>query len=187
MRTWDTAISFGLNTWIRRPQVTTWPARLFAACAVGFVALAVWFFVVGFGLVAGASGKSAQRGDALAVVAIMLGYALVSAIEARQYARRGLLLSSDGIVIRNLRGTKRVSLANAHAFSPGVPTGMSGPQPMLKLQQGADIGVGSLARNAARWRYERHLRELEPTCEELNRILVELQHNPATRPSPLSA
>jgi hypothetical protein len=63
-------------------------------------------------------------------------YAAVCEVLARRYAGRGLLMSADGIVVRNLWSTRRISVEDAGTFSPGVPAGMNGAVSDLEAADG---------------------------------------------------
>lgn len=157
------------NVWIRRPQVTARFARIFALCGCVFLLLALGGFL----------GYSDHRRPSLwldfGVVNLVWG-ALAAAL-VRQYARRGIRISADGILVRNLLSTRRIALADADGFAPGVAAGLIGPCPILKRRTGEPVSVGGLARVAATWRISENLRELEPLCVELNKLLSEMQEH----------
>lgn len=155
------------DAWLRRPQVTTWFARYFRI-------LGVLDLVVAFLFVVAAAQKNEPALGVVTSAFLVLGAAVCEGL-ARRYAGRGLLLSSDAVVVRNLLTTHRVSLDDAEHFSPGVPFGMHGPCPMLRCRTGVAVGVGGLGVAAATWRYEVTMRELEPVCALLNEVLDRLK------------
>jgi hypothetical protein len=170
------------DVWLRRRQVTTWLARFQRAVAVACV---FWSFVCAAATMAPGSRHS-EAGGVLAA-----GFLLLSAAECealgRRYARRGLFISSDGVIVRNLLSTQRVALDEAEQFTPAVRGGMSGPSPMLKCRTRASVGVGGLAIAALSWRYDVALRDLEPACAQLTVLLdhVKQASSPESVPSPV--
>jgi hypothetical protein len=123
--------------------------------------------------------KAAHRNNlALRVVfpALFVISAGITEASSRRYAGRGLLLSADGVIIRNLLSTQRVALDDAERFSPGVPAGMNGPCPMLRCRARSAVGVGGLGVAAFRWQYDVTLRDLEPLCALLNEVLDRLKN-----------
>ena len=154
--------------WIRTREATTWFARTVAVLAAGFVILAVAAL-----LSHGAPGARLLFGGvslALAAGAVWL---------ARSYAQRGLMISPDGVVIRNLMRTQRISLAEADGFRPEVPAGAGRPCPVLHLRDGHAVAVGGLARVDWLWHYEEQVRGLVPVCDELNGLLAQVARTAA--------
>jgi hypothetical protein len=163
------------DSWLRRPQVTTWFARYFRGLAVVCVLLA-------FCCAIQPTAANARDTEAVGVVAaafFLIGAAGCEAL-ARRYASRGLVLSANGIVVRNLLSTQRITLDDAERFSPGVPGGMNGPCPMLRCRTRRTVGVGGLGLAAFAWRYDLTLCELEPVCDRLSGLLDRLKQ--AARP-----
>jgi hypothetical protein len=168
------------DVWLRRRQVTTWLARFQRAVAAVCV---FWSFVCAAAAVAPGSRHS-EAGGLVAAVFLLLSAAGCEAL-GRRYARRGLFISSDGVVVCNLLSTQRVALDDTEQFTPGVRGGMSGPSPMLKCRTRASVGVGGLAIASLSWRYGVALRDLEPACAQLTALLdhVKQASSPESVPS----
>ncbi len=174
------------DSWLRRPQVTTWFARFFrglaAACVVFAICLAAICLAAICLAIHPAAPDARHEGAVGAVFAsFFLVYAAGCEALARRYASRGLFLSADAIIVRNLLSTQTIPLDDADSFSPGVPGGLSGPCPMLRCRTRSSVGVGGLGVAAFAWRYDATLRGLEPMCELLNGLLARLKDAP--RPS----
>jgi hypothetical protein len=161
------------DTWLRRRQVTTWIARYFRALAVFSVLVAACFLIIG-----PTSANHDAQTVGLAFAASFVVYAAFCEALARCYANRGLFVSADGIVVRNLFSTRRIGLHDAERFAPGVPAGLNGPCPMLMCRTGPAVGVGGLGVAALRWRYGAALGDLEPLCNLLNELLDGLRADP---------
>jgi hypothetical protein len=119
-------------------------------------------------MVQSAQRRASEPREGSAAAALFLPYAAAGEAVARRYARRGLLVSSDGIVVRNLLTTQTIALDDAQRFTPGVRGGLNGPRPMLTCRTRASVGAGGLAIAPPSWRYERALGDLEPACEQLS-------------------
>ena len=158
------------GSWLRRPQVTTRSARYFRVLAGVCLVLAFCFAI------APTAAHKDKQAVGVVVPALFVIFALISEALARRYAGRGLFLSADGVVVRNLMSTQRVALDDAERFSPGVPAGLNGPCPMLRCRARSAIGVGGLGVVAVAWRYDVTLRNLEPLCAVLNEVLDRLKH-----------
>jgi hypothetical protein len=155
---------------MRRAQVTSRFAHVFRTLEGCSVLLAVVF------MIAHPTNRNAH-GILVGLAVVFMFYAAVCEVLARRYAGRGLLMSADGIVVRNLWSARRISVEDAGTFSPGVPAGMNGPCPILKRRTGSSVGVGGLAVAAFRWRCDTVLRDLEPLCQRLNATLADLKHD----------
>jgi hypothetical protein len=130
-----------------------------------------------------ASANHLQRpGVWLGFGTINLVWAVLLAALARQYARRGLLISATGIVVRNLFSTHTIALTDAAGFVPGVAGGLGGPCLILKRHSSESVSVGAMARVAVVWRYGEHLRELQPLCVELEALVSEIAERNAIQP-----
>ncbi len=103
---------------------------------------------------------------------ISLAVAAPGVVLARRLVTTGLWIGPAGIVIRGPFSTRRVSLADADIFVPGVTGGGNGtPCPMLQLKPRGAIGVRALGREGVIFHYQRYLAALKPLCEELNAVL----------------
>lgn len=157
----------GSDGWIRTREATTWFARAAVLLAAGFMALAAACLL--------SHGAPSAR---VLLGAVSIGLAAGAVWLARSYAQRGVMISSDGVVIRNLFATRRVDLAEADHFSPEVPAGSGRPCPVLHLRQGRAVPVGGMARVAVVWRYALCVGELAPVCDELNGLLAQARRAP---------
>ncbi len=156
------------GSWIRTREATTWFARTATMLAAAFVALAL------------AASLSHGAAEARMLFGLLsLGLSVGAVWLARSYARRGVLISPDGVVIRNLFRTRRVDLAEAERFCPEVPAGAGRPCPVLHLSHGQTVPVGGMARVDVVWRYDLHISELGPVCDELNELLTRVKRDAA--------
>jgi hypothetical protein len=121
-------------------------------------------------------------GDYLGVGAFFFGLAGVGLLLARRLATAGLLMATDGVVVRNPLRTVTVPLSDVEGFVPGVTAsgGNGTPCPMLKRRHGPTVGVWALGREGLVWRFGRYQRDLGPLCDELNVALRGIQTTCAT-------
>lgn len=158
------------EVWVRKKGRT----RSAAAWAVG-VAL-VWLLLPLAGF---AASHGYSVGGWIGLVAFCWGVAVVALLSARRFARTGVWLASDGVVIRNPARTVVVPLGDAEEFVPGVAgSGNGTPCPVLKRRQGQQVGIWALGREGFIWSFKRYSKEMQPLCDELNSVLQTLhQHS----------
>jgi len=101
-------------------------------------------------------------------------------------SRTGLWIGSDGIVVRGFLRTRKVPLWQARAFVPRVCGwwGNGYPAPSLERIGASQIPIFSLGREGVIWKLERYLEELQPTCDQLNALLGDLQAETGQVPAP---
>ena len=162
----------GLNTWMR-PRSRHRAHAMF----LGFMA----FCNAALSLVVAVMGRSLDEG---AAAAMLLVVAAGCGVVAYRTYHAGLWIAADGIVIRGPLWTSRVAVDAAESFFAGVQDGAGNgtPCPMLATGDGRAIGVWALGRQGVVWRYPRYLRELEPVCTELNRLLECAKAKPRSVP-----
>jgi hypothetical protein len=165
MRMWD---SVATRTWIRRRGRTRFAATFAAVWSLGIGATP---------LLAGNPHLLATSTDYLAAGMFFLAFACPGLLLARRVATAGLWLGPDGVVVRGPLRTRSVPLADAQTFAPGVQNGARNgtPCPMLSRRNAAPIGVWALGREGLVFRFDRYLADLQPLCDELNKLLESLR------------
>jgi hypothetical protein len=167
----STAPALGLNVWMRRRTRT----RIFAALAV---ACSLWFVATALVVVIERPGVG-EAGIGL----FLIGVASAAGMFARRLARAGLWIAPEAIIVRGPGRTWVLAVDDVERFVPGIQQGLGNgtPCPMLRRANGHSVGVWALGREGLVWRFPRYLREMEPGCEELNRMLKSLQAAPQDR------
>jgi NADH:ubiquinone oxidoreductase subunit K len=169
------------DTWIRKRRRTA----LFAAYALLLSA----FWVAMIFDVAAKKSVYEHNGGLPVFVLFFLALAAASAALGLRLARAGLWMSADGIVVRGPLKTWRVSAQAVERFEPSVAgPGNGTPCPTLTRTDGRPIGVWALGSEALTLTYRQHLDDMDPLCEELNRLLATIQASAHTvNASPLCA
>ena len=164
----SSANAVGVNVWMRRRGRT----RAFSGLAS---ASALWFAAMALAVVVDADTIGAAVGGVP-----LAGMACVAAAFAHRIARAGLWMAPDGIVVRGPVRSWSLSVHEADGFAVGIQQSIGNGTacPMLQRADGHPIGVWALGREGLVWRFPRHVRELEPLCGELNRILESLRTPP---------
>ena len=157
------------GVWIRDSRRT----RCFAVAALVPWSLMWGGFGVWILLTTHKTGPAHQtQGQRVLLGLIFLAVAAPGVVLGRRLVTTGLWIGPDRIVIRGPFSTRRVSLADADVFVPGVAGGGNGtPCPILQLRPGGAIGVWALGREGVIFRYQRYLAALNPLCEELNAVI----------------
>jgi len=129
-------------------------------------------------------GLSEAGGDAFAtVIAVELSFGLSAALFAAiavRMARAGLRISAEGICLRGMVRTRRLSLAEVDEFVPGTFSSVplrSEIGVKVRRREGRDLdiwamGYGAPATEAG---LEDGLAAMRPLCDELNRLLFSLR------------
>jgi hypothetical protein len=152
------------GVWIRNSRRT----RRFAAFAVAWSLLFGCIFFV-----PSSAHWHKTAADYVGLGVFFFGLAALGLTLARRLAIAGLWIGPDGISVRGPLKTKRIPLADADVFVPGVLAGSGNgtPCPMLRLKHGRPVGVWALGREGLVFRYRRYLDDLQPLCEDLNAVL----------------
>jgi hypothetical protein len=162
------------HTWIRKRRRT-----------VGFAVYAYLLSAFWIAMIFDVTGKRAtyEHNGGLAVfVLFFLALAGASAALGVRFARSGLWISADEILVRGPLRTKRIATHDVERFEPGVHGRRSGfPCPILMRADGRSVGVWALGSEALTFSYRRALDDMRPLCEELERLLATI------RPSPIKA
>jgi hypothetical protein len=170
------------------------------------VALGVWMhraawrfsgaaFAAGFGLFCVWGGAyallsdHATTGNAIGLAVVFAALASVSALFAARILSAGLLISSDGVLMRGVLKTHRFSPHEVTGFAPGT---RGSAVPLLSHPHGRPIGVFALSRTGLlKSSAPAHARDLQPLCDELNQLLSAAQAAAPTTdpvaPSPLGS
>jgi hypothetical protein len=154
------------NVWLKRPE----RVRSFVGIAGGLTA----FFLalaVGFILFTRNPGSGPEESIVGAVVWGLVPAGLCICFIARSRAL-GLLLSSEGIVIRGPFRTRKIPPSEAVRFKPEIFANTPGP--VLELVSGQSIGIWALGREGVRWEFDQYLQEVEPLCNQLNQLMEKL-------------
>jgi hypothetical protein len=163
----------GPDTWLRKSRRT----RLFALIAAGISA--AWPVAVAVSAIVGFTKphSHARLGTIVAVGAVVVAMAVGGLLFARRLARTGMLMSRDGIVVRNPLSTTTIALSDADGFVAGTAQGVGNgtPCPILKLKHAGGVGVWALGREGVIWNFSRYEQELHPLCDELNAVLADLK------------
>ena len=148
------------NVWLRNRRRTRAWATVAAVWSVGFACL---LFIP--------PGKS--LGEYLVLGAFYFGIAALGMVLARRVAIAGVRIGPQAIVVRGPFRTRRVSIADAEAFVPGLQGGGGNgtPCPMLQRRNGRPVGVWALGRRNVWFRYERLAQEIQPLCDELTKLI----------------
>jgi hypothetical protein len=162
------------NVWIRNTRRTRIAATVAGALSLGFAGI---FFVPGN------PHWQKTAADQLGLGVFFFGTAALGLAFARRLSAAALWMGPDGIVVRGRLKTRRIPLAEAEAFVPGVLAGAGNgtPCPMLKLKHGGAVGVWALGREGVAFRYRRYLQDLQPLCDELTEVLHALQSDATAR------
>jgi hypothetical protein len=159
-------VSIEPNTWIRKERRT----GRFAAAATGW-SLAMLMVPLLVILPSRSHWHNAVGNDA-SVSLFVVALAAAGFWMARRLASAGLWLGAEGIVVRGPLKTRMLALADVDSFVPGVWGGGNGtPCPVLNRHHGPAVGVWALGRDGVIWRYARYASEMEPLCDQLNKIL----------------
>jgi hypothetical protein len=161
------AMSVAPSTWIRKRRRTL----AFATCA--FLNSAFWIWMLVF--MAGKPRYASHSGELVSIVLFFLAVALASAVAGRRLARSGLWIGSTGIVVRGPLRTWRLAVGDVEQIEPGVQrpgdVGNGTPCPTLKLANGRAIGIWALGGEGLIFDYRRLLEDMQPLCDDLNRLL----------------
>jgi hypothetical protein len=168
------SVAVAPNVWIRNTRRTRIGATVAVALSLGFAGI---FFVPGN------PHWQKTAADQLGLGVFFFGTAALGLAFARRLSAAALWMGPDGIVVRGRLKTRRIPLAEAEAFVPGVLAGAGNgtPCPMLKLKHGGAVGVWALGREGVAFRYRRYVQELQPLCDELTEVLKALQSGATTR------
>jgi hypothetical protein len=151
------------NVWLRNSRRTRAWATISAAWSIVFAGL---IFIPGR-LPAGSSA-----GETIAVVAFYFGIGAIGSVLACRIARAGVWIGSDEIVIRGPFRTRAIAAGDARRFAPGLQGrgGNGVPCPMLERNGHGVTGVWALGQRNVWFRYSRICDELQPLCDELNKL-----------------
>jgi hypothetical protein len=164
------------DTWIRRRR------RTIGFATYSFLLSAFWIAMI-FD-VAGKKATYEHNGGLAVFVLFFLALAGASAALGVRFARSGLWVSADGVVVRGPLRTKRITTHDIERFEPGVHGPGSGfPCPILMRTDGQSVGVWALGSEALTFSYRRALEDMRPLCEELDRLLATIKPSPV-KPSP---
>ena len=155
------------GTWMRRPMFTLGSA----ACWLGFFALFVYLAVYVAVLKQHWHTTPANRWG---LVALMTVIAVPCGIVAIRFARAGVWMAADGIVLRGPLRTRTVRLDDVERFAPKSGNNQ---QPFPWLQRTHDrrsLAVTALSHGILRSRGARYLPAL---CDDLNAVLKSLQEH----------
>jgi hypothetical protein len=167
------------NLWMRKRRRTAGSA----ACA--FITSAAWVAMF-FGVALSNPHLTKTAGEILGVAVFLFGVAALSGTYGVRLARSGLWLAADGVRVRGPLKTRHIALDDIKRFEPGIQAGAGAngtPCPMLVRANGSRIGVWALGREGLATRYRRYLDELQPLCDDLNRLLQSLRTTSGRRPT----
>jgi hypothetical protein len=158
------------DAWLANRRRTRVWAALAAAWSVAIVVLA---------LLPGRLPTGGPGGALAGVIALYAVLAAAGLALAWRVARSGLWIGRREVVIRGPFATVRIDRDAAVTFSPGLQGhgGNGVPCPLLTVRgdgRTRAAGVWALGRRNVWFRYGRIAAELEPLCDELNRLLTEL-------------
>jgi hypothetical protein len=162
------------DVWLRNRRRTRAWAAIAAAWSVGFACL---LFIP----------PNKTLAEYLALGAFYFGIAALGMLLARRVANAGVRIGPDGIVVRGPFRTRRVSIADAEVFVPGLQGGGGNgtPCPMLERRDGRPVGVWALGRRNLWFRYHRLAQEIQPLCDDLTALVKVLQSpSPPANPTP---
>lgn len=144
-----------------------------------FTALALLFSIA---FVAISFSASSSAGNTVSIFAFCWCCAALGLLLAVRFARAGVWIAADGIVVRNPFRTVTVPLEDADQFVAGIAAGSGNgtPCPILKRRHGRSVGVWALGREGFVWSFRRYTDEMHPLCDELNAALSTLARRNAT-------
>lgn len=156
------------GVWLRNRRRTRAWAAIAAAWSVGFACLV---------FIPGRLPSNGPAAETVVLIAFYFGIGAFGVALARRVARAGVRIGSDGIVVRGPFRTHTMALADAGRFAPGLQGrgGNGVPCPMLTRRGRGAAGVWALGQRNIWFRYSRLCDELQPLCDDLNRLVDALR------------
>jgi hypothetical protein len=159
------------NVWIRKRL------RTVGFAAYSFLLSAFWIAMI-FD-VAGKKATYEHNGGLAVYVLFFLALAAASSALGARFARSGLWVSADGVLVRGPLRTKRIAQHEIARFEPGVHGPGNGfPCPILMRIDGRAVGVWALGSEALTFSHRRALEDMRPLCDELDRLLASVNPSP---------
>jgi hypothetical protein len=160
------------NVWIRNLRRTRSAAGV--SIALSLVFIGIFFFPN--------PHLHKTLADNLMLAAFCFGIGALGLTLARRVAAAGVRIGPQGVEVRGPLKMRRVPLAEADCFVPGVLAGLGNgtPCPMLKRTYAQSVGVWALGREGLVFRYGHYLQELQPLCDELNELLKSVRSTAPT-------
>jgi hypothetical protein len=166
-------IEVAADTWLRQDD----SGRALMVVLSGFMALFLGSIATGVLL------GPVQDEPVIAVIALEIGLACFGALFgwiAIRRARAGLRMSAEGVCLRGLIKTHRLALDDVEGFEPGIFTAIPGHDEIgvKLLRRGQRVleiwtmAAGGAVTTAGK---EEGKTALQPLCDELNRLLGDLQ------------
>lgn len=177
----EVPVNIGPNMWIRKERRVRRFSRFAVCYAFAMLRIPLWLFS------APHSHWHNTVPNDLGIGLFFVAVAAPGLWTAPRLRRTGLWIGVDGVRVRNPLRTYTLALSDAESFAARVLAGGNNgtPCPMLKQTHGRAVGVWALGREGVIWRYARYAVEMEPLCDELNDVPVELKGGGvATTPAP---
>lgn len=134
-------------------------------------------------------GTAISEGPApLDVEVVLIGFngtmAAACFVIAVRFLRGGLWLDQEDVIVRGPLRTRRFATSDVRQFGPMVVSGAGNGTPCVTVHLNDDrtVGVFVLGRQGWVWHFDRDLKELQPLCDSLNKLLASLQA-PAADPT----
>jgi hypothetical protein len=154
------------HSWIRRPSRNV-------GFACGYALAGAWLLV----MLAAALSELANRGGNIWVglTVVLAGLAALAVRLLVGWARAGLLVTTDEVVVRGPWATRRIALTFADRFEAGLQhTAVGNPTPgvVLRLRDGSAVNVAALATESMVWSCASKVDRWEPVAKRLNDLLT---------------